>query len=717
MKRSLAPSRRFSSQHEACVVPVAISACASGGPLKEYLSSKQKHEQFISVVISRPFKIPFSDGVALGLDSTRSLGLRRSVCPVPLHDPFAVDALVLHEPESVLGAGVDCSRPNVHVVVDPLLAQHLRPHQREGVRFMYDCVTGKRIPGSFGCIMADEMGLGKTLQCIALLWTLLRQSPEGVPTTAKAIIVAPSSLVKNWAKEISKWLKDRLGVLAIESGSKTEVESKLLSFLAQRHRSISQPVLIISYETFRAHSKYLEAGNSDAASIDLLICDEGHRLKNLENQTYAALSSLKTRRRVLLSGTPIQNDLLEYFSLVHFVNNDILGSVSEFRKGYETPILRGRESCASEEQRKVGSAKLSELITIVNRCMIRRTQLLLAKYLPQKSVYVVCCRLTPCQVQCYEAILSKIGVLLDSVHSNKPTVLTSITVIRSLCNHPVILKENTGGNVAEAIKYIPKTFDVCHSGKMRVLDRLMAIIKATTSDKVVLISNFTQTLSLFEHLCKLRSYTYVRLDGSLSVQKRSKLVDAFNSPESNIFLFMLSSKAGGCGLNLIGANRLIMFDPDWNPANDDQAMARVWRDGQRKACVIYRLVSTGTIEEKILQRQAHKKALSSCVVDDDGDVEGHFSTDQLRDLFQLRQDTVSDTHDVLRCRRCVNNIQIHLPSFDGDSVSGAVEPTDLSKWCHCFDRKRVDDMVLKQTWSNDYISFAFAFSTCLGVYG
>ncbi|KAL0190281.1 hypothetical protein M9458_012979, partial [Cirrhinus mrigala] len=111
------------------------------------------------------------------------------------------------------------------------------------------------------------------------------------------------------------------------------------------------------------------------------------------------------------------------------------------------------------------------------------------------------------------------------------------------------------------------------------------------------------------------------------------------------FIFMLSSKAGGCGLNLIGANRLVMFDPDWNPANDEQAMARVWRDGQKKTCYIYRLLSTGTIEEKILQRQAHKKALSSCVVDEEQDVERHFSLGELRELFSLNEETVSDTHD------------------------------------------------------------------------
>ena len=156
----------------------------------------------------------------------------------------------------------------------------------------------------------------------------------------------------------------------------------------------------------------------------------------------------------------------------------------------------------------------------------------------------------------------------------------------------------------------------------------------------------------------------------MTIKKRAKVVDQFNDPASPEFIFMLSSKAGGCGLNLIGANRLVMFDPDWNPANDEQAMARVWRDGQRKECFIYRLlavsvdlkliysffhvtnldifptpIQVGTIEEKIFQRQAHKKALSSCVVDREEDVERHFSLSDLRDLFKLEKGTPSDTHE------------------------------------------------------------------------
>ncbi|KAA0192105.1 DNA repair and recombination protein RAD54 [Fasciolopsis buskii] len=164
---------------------------------------------------------------------------------------------------------------------------------------------------------------------------------------------------------------------------------------------------------------------------------------------------------------------------------------------------------------------------------------------------------------------------------------------------------------------------------------------------------------------------------------------------------MLSSKAGGCGLNLIGANRLVMFDPDWNPANDEQAMARVWRDGQKKECFIYRLISTGTIEEKMLQRQAHKKALSSCVVDQQEEVERHFSLGDLRELFSFHSETVSDTHDRFKCRRCVNMVQVKPPPDDSDCNC------DFSMWNHCYGKKHLRDIVLKSAWETNSISFVF----------
>lgn len=664
------------------------------------------HETFIRKLLSKPFKIPIPNYQGNSLQS-RALGVRRQGSRQPMHDPEEEGALVLYAPVELSAHELmktDQTKLPVHVVVDPLLSEVLRPHQREGVKFMYDCVTGQQIADNYGCIMADEMGLGKTLQCVTLLWTLLRQSPDCCPTITKAIIVAPSSLVKNWYNEISKWLGNRINALAIDSGTKSEIDRNLHHFMHQQGRRICNPVLIISYETFRLHASVLHKG-----SVGLVICDEGHRLKNSENQTYQALSSLNAQRRILLSGTPIQNDLLEYFSLLHFVNRGILGTAQEFKRRFETPILRGRDADATDEDHKKGDEKLQELLSVVNRCIIRRTQALLIKYLPVKVEQVVCCRLSPLQMALYKSFVASQAAQIGSDGKVTSSTLSAITQLKKLCNHPDLIYEKClerSEGFEKALDLFPasyttKTVQPELSGKVVVLDMLLAVIKATSNDKVVLVSNYTQTLDLFEKLCHQRSYHFVRLDGSMSIKKRAKIVERFNDPSSPEFIFMLSSKAGGCGLNLIGANRLVMFDPDWNPANDDQAMARCWRDGQKKQCFIYRLIATGTIEEKIFQRQAHKKALSSCVVDKEEDVERHFSLGDLRDLFTLNEDTASDTHDKFKCRRCVNNIQVRGPPEGSDCNA------DLSQWNHCADKKGLSDIVLKGIWNSSAISFVF----------
>uniref|UniRef100_A0A673TKI8 RAD54 like n=2 Tax=Suricata suricatta TaxID=37032 RepID=A0A673TKI8_SURSU len=530
--------------------------------------------------------------------------------------------------------------------------------------------------------MADEMGLGKTLQCITLMWTLLRQSPECKPEIDKAVVVSPSSLVKNWYNEVGKWLGGRIQPLAIDGGSKDEIDQKLEGFMNQRGARVPSPILIISYETFRLHVGILQKG-----SVGLVICDEGHRLKNSENQTYQALNSLNTSRRVLISGTPIQNDLLEYFSLVHFVNSGILGTAHEFKKHFELPILKSRDAAASDADRQLGEERLRELTSIVNR-------------------------LTPLQTELYKKFLRQ-AKPTEELREGKISVssLSSITSLKKLCNHPALIYDKCveeEGGFEGALEIFPpgyssKALEPQMSGKMLVLDYILAVTRSRSSDKVVLVSNYTQTLDLFEKLCRARRYLYVRLDGTMSIKKRAKVVERFNNPLSPDFVFMLSSKAGGCGLNLIGANRLVMFDPDWNPANDDQAMARVWRDGQKKTCYIYRLLSAGTIEEKIFQRQSHKKALSSCVVGEEQDVERHFSLGELKELFTLDEASLSDTHDRLRCRRCVNNHQVRPPTDGSDCTS------DLAQWHHNTDKRGLKDEVLQAAWDAASTAITFVF--------
>lgn len=236
---------------------------------------------------------------------------------------------------------------------------------------------------------------------------------------------------------------------------------------------------------------------------------------------------------------------------------------------------------------------------------------------------IICCNLSPLQKQLYYNYINSESIK-RTVNDSKDaktscSTLASITNLKKLCNHPDLVfdKIMEGADGFEGAKSIlpPKLNDRDvkpeHSGKLMLLDCLLVNLKTNYDDKIVLVSNYTQTLDLFEKLCSKRfvfvfcfvfvcllrdcfvrsGYLYVRLDGTMSIKKRAKVVESFNNPEAREWIFMLSSKAGGCGLNLIGANRLVMFDPDWNPANDDQAMARVWRDGQKKPCYIYRFLA------------------------------------------------------------------------------------------------------------------------------
>lgn len=705
-------------------------------------------------VFRKAFSVPMKDKDGASYTPSRpppTLGLRqgRVFSPKPLHDPSGEFAIVLYDPTiddkpevaETMAKAVTTEKqeekskldaPLVHkslaeilgiqkhveqkcvrvpVVLDPRLAKVLRPHQVEGVKFMYKCVTGMVEEQANGCIMADEMGLGKTLQCITLLWTLLKQSPDaGRTTIQKAIVVCPASLVKNWANELTKWLgANAIHPFAIDGkASKEELTRQLRQWAIASGRSVTRPVIIVSYETLRLNVEELKH-----TKIGLLFCDEGHRLKNGDSNTFSALNNLNVSRRVILTGTPIQNDLTEYFSLTSFANPDLLGSRLEFRKRFEIPILRGRDADASESDRKRGDECTSELLGVVNKFLIRRTNDILSKYLPVKYEHVVFCNLAPFQLDLYNYFITSpdIKALLRGKGSQP---LKAINLLKKLCNHPDLLNlsEDLPGSESKfPDDYVPKEargrdreVKPWYSGKMQVLDRMLARIRQDTNDKIVLISNYTSTLDLFERLCRSRQYGCLRLDGTMNVSKRQKLVDKFNDPEGQEFVFLLSSKAGGCGINLIGANRLVLFDPDWNPAADQQALARVWRDGQKKDCFVYRFIATGTIEEKIFQRQSHKQSLSSCVVDSAEDVERHFSLDSLRELFQFRNDTTSDTHDTFKCKRCKPDGKQHVKA-------PAMLYGDTSTWNHFVNAglEPIQDLLLRQERNEGEVSAVFQY--------
>ncbi|XP_048364013.1 DNA repair and recombination protein RAD54B isoform X2 [Sphaerodactylus townsendi] len=578
----------------------------------------------------------------------------------PRHDPCAPNCLVmLHPTINHQQKFNKANLPIVDVVVDPHIVNYLRPHQREGVIFLYECVMGMRANGRLGAILADEMGLGKTLQCISLIWTLLHQGPYGSkPVIKQVLIVTPGSLVKNWGKEFQKWLgNERIKVFL------TDQDHKVEEFI----NSPLYVVLVISYEMLLRSLDQIQK-----TEFSLIICDEGHRLKNTSIKTSAALASLPCERRIILTGTPVQNDLQEFYALIDFVNPGILGPLSAYRKVYEEPIIRSQEPSATTEEIELGERRAAELTRLTGLFILRRTQETISKFLPPKKESIIFCRPTALQHELYLRLLRSqmVRSCLQGSLENSPHLIC-IGALKKLCNHPQLLfktmKEKEGNlncdeqeklNLCEGLlnvfsqEYTPASFLESDSGKLQVLTQLLANIhEHSPSERVVVVSNYTQMLNVLQEVCKRHGYSYTRLDGSTPVSQRQQIVDSFNSKFSPAFVFLLSSKAGGVGLNLTGASHLVLYDIDWNPATDIQAMARVWRDGQKRTVHIYRLLTTGTIEEKIYQRQISKQGLSGAVVDlSKGSEQIRFSVEELRNLFILHEDSPCVTHDLLECK-------------------------------------------------------------------
>ncbi|KAG7090872.1 hypothetical protein E1B28_009953 [Marasmius oreades] len=569
------------------------------------------------------------------------------------HDPKAEGAVVMKYPtEEHQDRYNKKNRPIVDVVLDPIIARKMRPHQHEGVKFLYECVMALRKHEGQGCILADEMGLGKTLQTISLIWTLLKQNPYsgGEPVINKAMIVCPVSLINNWKAEFYKWLgKDRVGVTVCD---------KRLDTVRTFANSRKQHVLIVGYERLRTVIKEIAT-----CGIGLIVCDEGHRLKSSKNKTYASFKAFNTPRRIILSGTPIQNDLSEFHAMANFCNPGLFDEYPAFKRIYENPILKSRAPGCTEKESELGEKRSAQLLNIAKSFVLRREATILGNYLPPKTEYVVFIRPSSLQLSIFSKILQPEQVE-DYMHSTIES-LAVINMLIKVSSSPILLKaalekgqsakNMLHRNIREAASLLPPDIeveDITLSGKLTALAKLLAKVRETTDEKCVLVSHYTSTLNILEAFCMKMNYSYFRLDGQTPVAKRQEYVNIFNKTDQKSgFIFLLSSKAGGVGINLIGGSRLCLIDSDWNPSHDLQSMARCHRDGQKKPVFIYRFLTAGAIDEKIFQRQIIKLGLSNSLMGSDSNTTkgDSFTKKDLRDIFRVDPDTASNTHDLLGC--------------------------------------------------------------------
>eukprot|EP01065_Artemidia_motanka_P021003 TRINITY_DN2504_c0_g1_i2.p1 TRINITY_DN2504_c0_g1~~TRINITY_DN2504_c0_g1_i2.p1 ORF type:complete len:770 (+),score=218.80 TRINITY_DN2504_c0_g1_i2:239-2548(+) len=538
------------------------------------------------------------------------------------------------------------------VWVEPVLARVLRPHQKDGVRFLFECCSGLRGYAGKGCILADEMGLGKTIQSISFMHTMLNTPSMHVN---KVVVVTPSTLVLNWGREFKKWLGGcgRVQPVMLTARAKRDVvRSQIAGFACGRVAN----VLVLSYELCRSYEADLSH-----CKCDLLLCDEGHRLKGGPGtKVIAALKRFRTERRVLLTGTPVQNNLTEFFSLVDFVNPGLLGPRDCFNRLFVQPITRAREPNCAAAALKEGESRQAELRKLTDPFILRRTQQVISKSLPPKTDVFIFCGLSPLQERLYKGILRSqvTQAAVAEAKCGAPEALSCLVLLRKVLAHPVLMyragvaaraRGTLPGAAAESESVVDREHQAClehfppgfsdmsvapqDCGKMLVL---LWLVRQwlTEGVKFVIVSNLTTSLDCISAVLKAESVPYVRLDGTTPSHQRVEMVDRFNAAAAaDTSAFLLSSKAGGVGLNLVGACRLVLYDPDWNPANDIQAMARIWREGQRNPCRVYRLISRCTVEEKILQRQLVKLGLSRSTLADGVSVQSKWGREELRKLF------------------------------------------------------------------------------------
>ena len=365
----------------------------------------------------------------------------------------------------------------------------------------------------------------------------------------------------------------------------------------------------MTYSTFRSESLMLLEND-----YSYCILDEGHKIRNPDAKCTISVKSVRTKHRLLLTGAPMQNNLRELWSLFDFVHPGLLGTLPLFESQFVEPINVGGYVNANRLQVQMAYRCATVLRGVIEAYILRRLKKTVMDQLPQKTEEVLFCRLTEVQRRKYNNYLNSDEI--DSVLDGTRRSFRAIGILRKICNHPDLLEYHQ-----PVRKHSYGSYE--RSGKMKVLHHILPQWK-DQGHKALLFSQTQQMLDILETYCQDCNYNYLRMDGNTPVNQRQQLVDKFNQDDeisngdsSNaIFLFLLTTRVGGLGVNLIGANRVILFDPDWNPSVDVQARERAWRIGQKRRVTIYRLITSGTIEEKVYHRQIFKTFLANRVLKD-----------------------------------------------------------------------------------------------------
>lgn len=642
------------------------------------------------------------------------------------------------------------------VYVHESIAGKLKKHQIIGAQFLWSHIAFE--PHGFGCVLADFMGLGKTLQVITTVQAFLakkRMNKDGllVPRHKHVLILAPTICVRNWEAEVVKWLGKKearmMGLSTLESSREKKMTDRV-HVVKQWYRRGG--LLIMGYELYRllvlqsSGDEKIAAGNSKHAHLikdvykcladpgpDLIVLDEGHRVRDHKSKLVKALSHVKTSRRIILTGYPLQNHLEEYWTMVNFARPDYLGTLEEFKNRFVDPIENGQCIDSSEADLRLARQRAYVLTRELKPLVLRRDQQYLFKQLPPKKEWVLLCKLSESQTQLYRAFLEqgvpKRGEIVEGF-GGKVDVLGGYHISLAISNHPDVLCESyeqlesemlknpakfmkshnnrqafqlngedldgdfglsdlsaprakshrtplsAGGgqmnsdesdmDILEALaaptrsapnsipqhrlKFAEKfmrSYEKSHlasSGKMVILMQILAECQEI-GDRVILFSQSIPTLNTIEKMISQanrsqrrhsKRLSYLRIDGSTPQQERFRMIGQFNDLEEDVDIIMISTKAGGEGINLCAGNRIIIFDVCWNPCNDSQSMCRSYRFGQLKPVFVYRFVTSGTMEKKVYDLQIRKEGVAKRIVDEKT-MERKFKSTDLQNYFNLEE--------------------------------------------------------------------------------
>ncbi|ROT35639.1 SNF2 family domain-containing protein [Sodiomyces alkalinus F11] len=432
-------------------------------------------------------------------------------------------------------------------------------------------------------ILADEMGLGKTLQTIAFLGYL--RHIMGI--TGPHLITVPKSTLDNWNREFTRWTPE-VNVLVLQ-GAKDERHALINDRLVEEKFD----VCITSYEMILREKAHLKK-----FAWEYIIIDEAHRIKNEESSLAQVIRLFNSRNRLLITGTPLQNNLHELWALLNFLLPDVFGDSEAFDQWF---------SGQDRDQDTV----VQQLHRVLRPFLLRRVKSDVEKSLLPKKEVNLYLGMSEMQVKWYQKILEKD---IDAVNGaggkreSKTRLLNIVMQLRKCCNHPYLFEGAEPGPPYTTDEHL-----VQNSGKMVVLDRLLAKFQQQGS-RVLIFSQMSRLLDILEDYCVFRQYKYCRIDGSTAHEDRIAAIDEYNKPGSEKFIFLLTTRAGGLGINLTTADIVVLYDSDWNPQADLQAMDRAHRIGQTKQVVVYRFVTDNAIEEKVLERAAQKLRLDQLVI-------------------------------------------------------------------------------------------------------